>query len=90
VDERVEVIPDALIEAVELRSALAGELGVGSDRREKTGGQRGVDALEKLEEDETDRIADGEEPVAARVRQLFKSASPSKLRWVAVVSEHGI
>ena len=47
-----EVIHDALIEAVELRSALAGELGVGCDRREKTGGQRGVDALEKLEEDE--------------------------------------
>jgi len=30
VNERVEVIDDALIKAVELRSALAGELGVGS------------------------------------------------------------
>ena len=64
-DEVVEVVDDALIEAVELRSALALELGVGADRREKTGGQRGVDAVEELEEDKADRVAAGEEPIAA-------------------------
>src|SRR5271166_2433472 len=82
VNERIEVIDDALIKAVELGSALVGELGVGSNRREKTGGQRGVDTLEKLEEDETDRIAVGEEPVAARVRQLFDETLGAQFREI--------
>ena len=40
-----EVVEDALVEAVELRSALAVELGLGADRREKTGGERGLGAI---------------------------------------------
>ena len=65
VDEGVEVIDDALVEAIELRSALAGKRGVGPHRRQQAGGQGSVDALEELQEDEADRIALGEEPVAA-------------------------
>jgi hypothetical protein len=65
VDERVEVVNDALVEAVELRSALAGKRGVGLDRRQQAGGQRGVDALKELQEDEADRIALGKNPLAA-------------------------
>ena len=51
-DEVVEVVDDALVEAVELRSALAVELGVGADRREKTGGERGIDSLRKTRQTE--------------------------------------
>ena len=71
-DEFVEIVDDALIEAVELRSALAGELAVHFEGREKARGQRSVDALEQLQEDEADRIAAREEPVAAGVRQLLE------------------
>ena len=81
-NKRVEVIDDALIQAVELRSALAGEVGVGSDRREKAGCQRSVDAFEKLQEDETDRIAVGEELVAARVRQFLDETLGAQFRKI--------
>ena len=58
---------------------LAEQLGVGLDGREEASGQRGVDAFEELQEDEADRVAVGEEPVAARVRQLFDQALGAKL-----------
>ena len=77
-NELVEIVDDALVEAVELRSVLAVEAGVGLDGREEAGSQRGVDAFEELKEDETDRVAVGEEPVAARVRQLFDKALGAK------------
>jgi hypothetical protein len=41
-DERVEVVDDALIESVEWRSVLAAQLGVGPYWREEASGQRGV------------------------------------------------
>ena len=73
-NEPVEIVDDALVEAVELLSVLVLEAGVGRDGREEAGGQRGVDAFEELQEDEADRVVVGEEPVAARVRQLFDKA----------------
>ena len=69
--EFVEIVDDALIQTVELRPVLAVERSVALDRREQAGSQRRVDALEELQEDEADRIALGQEPVAAGVRQLF-------------------
>src|SRR5271166_2100711 len=77
-NELVEIVDDALVEAVELRSVLALEAGVGLDGREEAGGQRGVDAFEELQEDEADRVAVGKEPVAAGVRQLFDEALGAK------------
>jgi len=71
VNERVEVVDDALIEPVEWRSTLAAEFGVGRYWGKKAGSQRSVDAFEELQKDEADRVAVGEEPIAARVRQLF-------------------
>ena len=71
VNEGVEVIDAALVEAVELRSAVAWKRCVGLDRREQAGGQRSVDALEELHEDEADRIALGQEPAAAGAPRLF-------------------
>ena len=73
-NERVEVVNDALIEPAELRSALAAQLGVGRHWGKKVGSQRSVDAFEELQKDKADRVAVGEEPVAARVWQLLDEA----------------
>jgi hypothetical protein len=53
-DEGVEVIDDALIEAIELRSLGVVESGVGADRTEQAGGERRIDSFEEFEEDQTD------------------------------------
>src|SRR5208337_579635 len=74
VNERVEVVDDALIEPVEERSALAAQLGVGRDWGKKAGSQRSVDAFKELQKDEADRVAVGEDPIAARVWQLLDEA----------------
>ena len=76
-NELVEIVDGALVEAVELRSVLAVEPGVGLDGREEPGSRLGVDAFEELQEDETDRVAVEEEPVAARVpwREVLKDRS---------------
>ena len=78
VNEFVEIVDNALIEPVELRSALAFELGVRLDGREQAGSQRSIDALEELQEDEADRITVGEEPVATGMRQLLDQAFGTK------------
>jgi hypothetical protein len=48
--EFVKIIDDALAEAVELRPFRARQLGVCLDGVEKAGGERGVDALEELQD----------------------------------------
>jgi hypothetical protein len=45
-DEWVEVIDYAVVQAVELGSPLVSDSCIGADRAKKTRGQRGVDALE--------------------------------------------
>ena len=74
-NELVEIVDGARVEAVELRSVLAVEPGVALDGREEPGSRLGVDAFEELQEDETDRVAVEEEPVAARVH-------PARGSWV--------
>jgi hypothetical protein len=46
VDECIKIIDDAVVEAVELRSPLLSDSGIGCDGAKKTRGERGVDALE--------------------------------------------
>ena len=53
-DEGIEIIDDALVEAIELRSLLLVESSICANGAEKASGQRRIDALEELEEDETD------------------------------------
>ena len=53
-DESVEVIDDTLIEAVEVRSVLLVDSSVGADGAEKAGDKRRINALEELQEDQTD------------------------------------
>jgi hypothetical protein len=45
-DERIEIIDDAVVEAIELRALLVRDFGISAERAKKTCGQRGVDALE--------------------------------------------
>jgi hypothetical protein len=47
-DESVEIVNDALIEAIELRSSLRLKPGIGFDGAKKARGERGVDAFEQL------------------------------------------
>ena len=56
-DERVEIVDDTLIEAVELGSPLGFKPGVRFDGAEKTGREWRVDAFEQLQEDEADRVS---------------------------------
>ena len=69
-DEGVEIIDDALIEAVELRSLLLIDLAICADGAEKAGGERRIDAFEQLQEDQADRIAVRQELIAAGVGEL--------------------
>jgi hypothetical protein len=65
-NEAVEVIGESLIEAIELGSLVRFEPLVGGDRTEKAGGERRIDTLEELQEDEADRVAVRQELIAAR------------------------
>jgi hypothetical protein len=59
-----------VVEPVELRSPLVSDSGIGADCAKKSRGQRGVDALEELQEDETDRVSLRQELIAAGVWKL--------------------
>ena len=48
-DEGVEIVDDALIEAIELRLPLGFELRICFDGAEQACGERGVDAFEELQ-----------------------------------------
>jgi hypothetical protein len=44
-DERIKIIDDAVVKAIELRSPLVREFGICADGAKKAGGQRGIDPL---------------------------------------------
>ena len=79
VDEGIEVIDDALVEAVELRSPLVMEASIRAYGAEKAGGKRRINAFEELQEDEADRVSVREELVAARAWQLGDEAFGAQL-----------
>jgi hypothetical protein len=64
-NQAVEVIDDFLRETIELRSLVRFEAGICVDGSEQTGGQRRIDALEKFQEDEANRVAVRQELIAA-------------------------
>ena len=51
-DERVEIVDNALIEAVELGSLFGLQASITSDGAEKARSERGIDALEEFQKDE--------------------------------------
>ena len=69
-DECIEIIDDPMVEAIELRSLLVGDSGIGVDWVEETRGQRGVDSFEQFEEHEADRVSVWKELIAARLWKL--------------------
>ena len=86
-DQGVEIIDDALVEAVELRPPLGFEPSIRLDGAEKACREWGIDALEELQEDEADRVSLREELIAARVRELGNKAFGAEFR--EVVAERG-
>ena len=81
-DEVVEIVDDALIEAIELRSSLGFEPGICGDGAEKTCREWRIDAFEELQEDEADRVPVWQELIAARVRKLGNKAFGTEFREI--------
>ncbi len=78
-DESVEIVDDALIEAIELRSPLGFELGGCFDGAEKACRERRIDAFEELEEHEADRVSVREKLIPAGVGELGNKAFGTEL-----------
>ena len=66
VNKVVEIVDNALVEAVELRSFIGLEVDIAFDRAEDAGGKGSVDPLEQFEEDQTDRVSAWEQLIAPR------------------------
>jgi hypothetical protein len=64
-NQGVEVIDDALVEAIKLGPLVILEAGICADGAEKTGCERRVDALEELEEYHGDRVTLRQQSIAA-------------------------
>jgi hypothetical protein len=64
-DEDMDIIDDALVEAIELRLLLAMKSAVGWNRAEQAGSERRVDALEELQEEKADGVALRQQLIAA-------------------------
>jgi len=85
-DEGIEIVDDALIEAIELRSPLGFEPSICLDGTEKTCHEWGIDAFEELQEDEADRISLRKQLIAARVGELGNKAFGAEFREVVPLS----
>ena len=79
-DEGVEIVDDALVEAVELRPSLGFEPDVGFDWAEKAGGERGIYAFEELQKDEADGVPLREQLIAPGVRDFDDEAFGAEFR----------
>ena len=86
-DECIKVIDDPVVEAVELRSPLVSDSGISADGTKKSRGQRGVDALEELQEDEADRVSLRQELIAVGTWKLGDEPLGSQLG--EIVAERG-
>src|SRR5271163_1386173 len=67
-------VGDVLIEAIERRAFVVQESSVAGNRLQKAGGQRGIDAVKQLQEDQADRVTRGWQAIAAGARQLLDQA----------------
>src|SRR5215467_9586598 len=69
VNKVVEIVDNASVEAVELRSFIGLEVGVAFDRAEDAGGKGSVDPLEQFEEDQADRVSAREQLITNSSRR---------------------
>ena len=81
-NEGIEIIDNALIEPVKLRSPLGLKPDVCFDGVEKACGERRVDAFEELKEDEANRVPLREQLIAARVGELGNKTLGADFRKV--------
>jgi len=79
-DEGIEIVDEALIQAIELRSPLGFEPGICFDGAEKACREWGVNAFEELQEDEADRVPLREELIASGIRELGDEAFGAEFR----------
>lgn len=59
-EQAVEIVDDPLVEPVELMGLRVPEASIAVKRLEQAGGRRGVDALERREEDNTETVTLGQ------------------------------
>ena len=85
--EGVEVVDEALIEAIELRSLLLVDCSIRADGAEKGSGERRIHAFEEFQEDEADRISLREQLVAAGLGKL--GDEPFGPKFCEVVAQRG-
>jgi len=69
-DKGIEIVDDALIEAIELRPPLGFEPFISFEGAEETCHEWGIDPFEELQEDEADRVSLRKELITSRVREL--------------------
>src|ERR1017187_1591427 len=72
--ECVEIVRDALVQAVELAALLFGQEAVVTKWRQQAGGERCVDLFEELEEDEADGVALADQSISTGVRDSFQES----------------
>src|SRR6516165_5455130 len=76
-----------MVEAVELRSLVIMDLCIGVDGAKESSGQRRINTFEQLEEDQTERVAVGEELISAGIWKLGDKTFGPKLS--GVIAEGG-
>src|SRR6266567_1241833 len=80
IHEFIEIINDALIEPIKLRTLLLLKFLVSGDRRQETGSQRRVDPFEQLQEYQADGVTVAQQAIAPRPRDFFDEPFGAKLR----------
>ena len=83
-DQGVEIVDDALVEAVELRSPLGFEPSIRLDGAEEACREWGIDAFEELQEDEADRVSLREQLITARVGDFGNKSLGAEFREIVV------
>jgi hypothetical protein len=78
----VEIINDALIKPVEQGLPLSLQLAVAGNGAKQSGGERSIDALEELEEDERHRVTAGQDAIPAGMRHFLDESLCSELRQI--------
>jgi hypothetical protein len=89
-NERIKTVDHPVIEPVELRSFFTVEPGIAAHGAEKACGQRRVNALEELQENEANRISLGQELVAAGVCDFGYEALGAQLGEVVPEGSEGV
>jgi len=78
----IQIIDDTLIEAIQLRAFLLLKFGITLDRLQETSGERRLDSLKELEENEAHGVALGGQAMAAGFGDFERQAFGAQLGQV--------